>query len=139
MHSRPSCIHKRFGHTTVLVGTMDSKVIRDTLLRLRAEKRRIELAIAAVEQQMPGHISVENLERYHLGDVSDEAELAPLEEHLLWCASCVGRAEETAAYIESIKAAAFRLVQGEESRADAPAPESSAPQPHPGSSAASEA
>jgi hypothetical protein len=41
------------------------------------------------------HISDHDLERYYLGMVTDEAELAPLEEHLLWCTWCVERAEET--------------------------------------------
>ena len=40
------------------------------------------------------HISDYDLERYHLGMVKDEAELALLEEHLLWCPTCVKRAEE---------------------------------------------
>jgi hypothetical protein len=48
------------------------------------------------------HISDEDLERYHLGMVTDESELAPLEEHLLACSSCAERAEEAirAAIIE---------------------------------------
>jgi hypothetical protein len=41
------------------------------------------------------HISDHDLERYYLGMVTQEEELAPLEEHLLWCQSCVDRAEET--------------------------------------------
>jgi hypothetical protein len=39
-------------------------------------------------------ISDEDLERYYLNMVTDESELAPLEEHLLACQSCVRRAEE---------------------------------------------
>jgi hypothetical protein len=42
------------------------------------------------------HISDHDLERYHLGMVRDEAELAPLEEHLLSCPICVERAAESA-------------------------------------------
>ena len=34
------------------------------------------------------HVSHDNLERYHLGVAVDEAELAPLEEHLLACPRC---------------------------------------------------
>lgn len=34
------------------------------------------------------HISEEDLERYHLGMVKHEVELAPLEEHLLACGPC---------------------------------------------------
>lgn len=40
------------------------------------------------------HISDGDLERYIVGVVTDEVELAPLEEHLLWCHSCIARAEE---------------------------------------------
>jgi hypothetical protein len=45
-----------------------------------------------------------DLERYHLGMVTDEAELAPLEEHLLACPKCVERAEESASYVDTIRA-----------------------------------
>jgi hypothetical protein len=40
------------------------------------------------------HISDKDLERYYLGMVTDESELAPLEEHLLACSSCAERVEE---------------------------------------------
>jgi hypothetical protein len=40
------------------------------------------------------HISDHDLERYYLGMITKERELAPLEEHLLGCPSCVDRAEE---------------------------------------------
>ena len=51
------------------------------------------------------HISDHDLERYHLGMVVDEAELAPLEEHLLACPECVERAEQTAVYVDTLRAA----------------------------------
>jgi hypothetical protein len=51
------------------------------------------------------HISDHDLERYHLGMVKDEAELAPLEESLLACPKCVERAEEAADYVDAIRAA----------------------------------
>ena len=51
------------------------------------------------------HLSDHDLERYHLGMIMDEAELAPLEEHLLACAKCAGRAEQNAAYVDTIRAA----------------------------------
>lgn len=50
------------------------------------------------------HIADENLERYYLGMVKDEAELAPLEEHLLACPQCVERAEEAADYVDAMRA-----------------------------------
>jgi hypothetical protein len=40
------------------------------------------------------HLSDHNLERYHLGMIQDEAELARLEAHLLWCRFCVDWARE---------------------------------------------
>ena len=51
------------------------------------------------------HISDHDLERYQLGRVVGEAELAPLEEHLLACPGCVERAEEAAAYVQALQAA----------------------------------
>jgi hypothetical protein len=51
------------------------------------------------------HISDHDLERYYLGMVTREEELAPLEEHLLWCHSCVERAEETEEYVDLIRLA----------------------------------
>jgi hypothetical protein len=38
--------------------------------------------------------------------MKDEAELAALEEHLLWCGTCVDRAEATARYVDAVRAAA---------------------------------
>ena len=51
------------------------------------------------------HISDHDLERYHLGLVVDEAELAPIEEHLLACPQCVERAKRAAAYVDTLRAA----------------------------------
>ena len=51
------------------------------------------------------HISDHDLERYYLGMVRDEAELAPLEEHLLACPACVERAEATQDYVDALRAA----------------------------------
>ena len=51
------------------------------------------------------HISDHDLERYHLGMVQDEAELAALEEHYLGCPECADRAEEAADYVDLIRAA----------------------------------
>jgi len=39
----------------------------------------------------------------------NDTELAPLEEHLLVCAECLGRAEQTREYIGTMKAALVRL------------------------------
>jgi hypothetical protein len=51
------------------------------------------------------HISDEDLERYPLGMVKDETELAPLEEHLLVCAACIERADETRQYVGTMRKA----------------------------------
>jgi hypothetical protein len=50
------------------------------------------------------HISDHDLERYHLGHVVDEAELALLEEHYLGCPQCAERAEQIADYVDTIRA-----------------------------------
>ena len=49
------------------------------------------------------HVSQTDLERYYLGMVKDEAELAELEEHFLVCSACVDRAEEIQDYIDAIR------------------------------------
>ena len=51
------------------------------------------------------HISDHDLERYHLGMVADEAELGPLEEHLLACLKCVERAKQAAVFVDTLRAA----------------------------------
>ena len=51
------------------------------------------------------HIADHDLERYHLGMVTDEEELAALEEQYLGCPECAKRAEEAAVYVDSIRAA----------------------------------
>jgi len=50
------------------------------------------------------HITDHDLERYHLGMILDEAELAPLEEHLLACPECVTREEGSDSYVDAIRA-----------------------------------
>ena len=49
------------------------------------------------------HIADHDLERYHLGMIVGEIELAPLEEHLLACSDCAERAQATADYIDLIR------------------------------------
>ena len=49
-------------------------------------------------------IDEHDLDRYILGIVTDEAELAGIEEHLLWCEECVREAEKAVAYAEAIRA-----------------------------------
>jgi hypothetical protein len=51
------------------------------------------------------HISDHDLEKYYLGMVTAEEELAPLEEHILACSSCAGRAEATQAYVDTLRVA----------------------------------
>jgi hypothetical protein len=51
------------------------------------------------------HISDHDLEGYHLGMVTDEEDLAALEEHLLGCPECAVQAEESAQYVDTIRAA----------------------------------
>lgn len=51
------------------------------------------------------HLLDHDLERYHLGMIHEEAELAPVEEHLLACGECAMRAAETAEYVNAVRAA----------------------------------
>jgi hypothetical protein len=51
------------------------------------------------------HISDHDLERYHLAMVIKEEELAILEQHLLICAGCIERAEESALDVDALRAA----------------------------------
>ena len=48
------------------------------------------------------HLSDHDLERYHLGMIVDEVELAPLEEHILGCPECAERAEQAAEYVDTL-------------------------------------
>jgi hypothetical protein len=64
-----------------------------------------ELKLPITELIDMNHISDYDLERHHLGTVIDETKLAPLEEHLLGCPVCVGRAEEAAVYVDALWAA----------------------------------
>ena len=54
------------------------------------------------------HISDDDLERYHLGMVKDDAELATIEEHLLWCLPCVEAAMQAVQYVEAMRVALIR-------------------------------
>ena len=56
-----------------------------------------------------GHISDHDLERFILGMVRNESELEPLKEHLLVCAECIDRAEQTRQYVGTMKVALVRL------------------------------
>ena len=53
---------------------------------------------------METHITDTDLERYYLGMIPEGPELDALEEHLLICGECVDRAEESEAYVDSIRA-----------------------------------
>lgn len=55
------------------------------------------------------HLSNHDLERYYLGMVVAQSELAPLEEHILACASCAKRAEEIQDYVDAVRVAAILL------------------------------
>jgi len=56
-----------------------------------------------------GHLSDHDLERYHLGMVTDKTELAAIEEHYLSCPDCARRAEEVADYVDAVRSAACAL------------------------------
>jgi hypothetical protein len=56
------------------------------------------------------HISDDDLERLIMGRITDEAELAPLEEHLLVCAECIARGSGTLQFMKAMRAALGRKV-----------------------------
>jgi len=85
---------------------MDMKLVAGKIRDLRAQRQRVAQVLAKVYPKLPSHIDDHDLERYHLGMVKDEAELAALEEHLLWCGACVDRAEATARYVDAVRGAA---------------------------------
>jgi hypothetical protein len=74
-----------------------------TLTRLKAKRKAAQRLISAEKKR--GHITDHDLERNHLGRVTDPKELESLEKHLLSCILCVVRATETEAYIEAMRAA----------------------------------
>jgi hypothetical protein len=55
------------------------------------------------------HVSAHDLERYYLGMVASEVELASIEEHLLWCHACVDRAEASDRTVDLIRVATATL------------------------------
>ena len=55
------------------------------------------------------HISDHDLERYHLGMIRNETELALIEEHLLVCTACIEAAENAADDVDIIRAACAEL------------------------------
>jgi anti-sigma factor RsiW len=54
------------------------------------------------------HIPDHDLERFYLGMVSDEIELARLEEHLLACPECAARADASDQFVDLIRQAMNR-------------------------------
>lgn len=55
-----------------------------------------------------GHISAEDIERYSMGDISEE-EVSRIEEHLLVCETCQNRVAESDAYVSAMRTAGARL------------------------------
>lgn len=54
------------------------------------------------------HISDRDLERLILGTITEEAELAPLEEHVLACTECISRGGGTLLFVEAMRTALRR-------------------------------
>ena len=82
-------------------------ILRD----LYAKTERLARDFAGFCENLTGHIDAHDLERYHLGMVKGEGELAALEEHLLRCGACVERAEAAAQYVDAERAAACDLAE----------------------------
>ena len=64
----------------------------------------------ALSQSETPHISEHDLELYHLG-MLPEHELMTVEDHYLSCLKCAQRAQETADYLDAMRAAMSRLAQ----------------------------
>ena len=62
------------------------------------------------------HITDHDLERYYLGMVQNEDELAALEEHILACASCAERAGQAQDYVDAMRAAGLDFIDPYEGR-----------------------
>ena len=54
------------------------------------------------------HISSDELERYHLNMITKPAELAVIDEHLLWCRDCLDRLEATERFVKLLRSGAIR-------------------------------
>jgi hypothetical protein len=54
------------------------------------------------------HISDHDLERYYLGMVTAEEDLAPLEEHILACGTSAERAEAAQDYVDTMRVALLK-------------------------------
>jgi hypothetical protein len=57
------------------------------------------------------HLSDEDLERYYLGRIETESELAPFEEHLLACEHCANRANTAQDRVDAIRRAILETEQ----------------------------
>ena len=55
------------------------------------------------------HVSDYNLERYYLGMITADLELAGIEEHLLSCAACVERAEHIELFVDGLRSVLSQL------------------------------
>ena len=58
------------------------------------------------------HIPADRLEHYVLGHIIAEAEVAEIEEHLLWCEHCLDYVEEMERFLKALIAGTkhFRLL-----------------------------
>jgi hypothetical protein len=83
---------------------MNRELILQTLRELRARRREVQEKLARAEAQA-GHITDHDLERYHVGMVTEEPEVARIEEHYLGCPECAERAEQIADYVDAMRAA----------------------------------
>ena len=59
------------------------------------------------------HLSDHDLERYTLGMVKDDSELAPVQEHILACGWCAERADEVQNYMDAMRVGAILLEEEE--------------------------
>jgi hypothetical protein len=88
---------------------MERRLLLKTIRDLRTQRECVQAAIDAIISTGEGsHLTDHDLERYHLGMVTDETELARIEEHYLGCPECAERAEGVADYVDMMRAAAIK-------------------------------
>jgi hypothetical protein len=61
-------------------------------------------AKVAQSESEPFHLSVDDMERYHLGKIRESQEVAVIEEHLLWCQNCLDHMEAVEHFIDMVRA-----------------------------------
>ena len=65
------------------------------------------MALTGKHESAEGHISTENLERYHL-ELSGQPERNAMDDHLSWCQQCLDRGDAVRAYLQRVRSGLTR-------------------------------